>query len=106
MTAPQTPTAATPADAATADGNADDRTPDQIIADARDRIDGLDRRIIDLIAERVAASQEVQRTRIAAGGRRVQLSREMEVIARYREALDKPGTEVAMALLELCRGRI
>ncbi|NUS56669.1 MAG: chorismate mutase [Streptomycetaceae bacterium] len=108
MTAPQTPTptaAATDA-AGTVGAKADDRTPDQVIADARTRIDGLDRRIIDLIAERVAASQEVQRTRIAAGGRRVQLSREMEVIARYREALDKPGTEVAMALLELCRGRI
>ncbi|MEU8135478.1 chorismate mutase [Streptodolium elevatio] len=80
--------------------------PDQVIADTRARIDDLDRRIIALITERVALSQEVQRTRIAAGGRRVQLTREMDVIARYREALDKPGTEVAMALLELCRGRI
>lgn len=81
-------------------------TPDQVIADTRARIDDLDRRIITLITERVALSQEVQRTRIAAGGRRVQLTREMDVIGRYREALDKPGTEVAMALLELCRGRI
>lgn len=103
MTAPQPPA---PTADATGNAGTDDRTPDQVIADARARIDGLDRRIIELIAERVAASQEVQRTRIAAGGRRVQLSREMEVIARYREALDKPGTEVAMALLELCRGRI
>lgn len=84
----------------------DRTTPDQVIAEHRDRIDDLDRRIIKLIGERVALSQEVQRTRIAAGGRRVQLTREMEVIARYREALDKPGTEVAMALLELCRGRV
>lgn len=80
--------------------------PDQAIADTRARIDDLDRRIIALITERVALSQEVQRTRLAAGGRRVQLTREMDIIARYREALDKPGTEVAMALLELCRGRI
>ncbi|NUU20809.1 MAG: chorismate mutase [Streptomycetaceae bacterium] len=84
----------------------DRSTPDQVIAEHRDRIDDLDRRIIKLIGERVALSQEVQRTRIAAGGRRVQLTREMEVIARYREALDTPGTEVAMALLELCRGRV
>ncbi|WP_436773330.1 chorismate mutase [Yinghuangia sp. YIM S09857] len=80
--------------------------PDQVIADTRARIDDVDRRIIALITERVALSKEVQRTRIAAGGRRVQLTREMDVIGRYREALDKPGTEVAMALLELCRGRI
>lgn len=102
MTAPQTTdTEATAPETAT-----DPRTPDEVIAEARGRIDDLDRRIIALIGERVAASHEVQRTRIAAGGRRVQLSREMDVIARYREALDKPGTEVAMALLELCRGRI
>lgn len=81
-------------------------SPDEVIAATRARIDDVDRRIIALITERVALSQEVQRTRIAAGGRRVQLTREMEVISRYREALDKPGREVAMALLELCRGRI
>jgi chorismate mutase len=81
-------------------------TPDEVIAHTRARIDDLDRRIIGLINERVGLSRDVQRTRIAAGGRRVQLTREMEVIARYREALDKPGTDVAMALLELCRGRI
>ncbi len=79
---------------------------DDIIAATRARIDEVDRRIIELITERVALSGEVQRTRIAAGGRRVQLTREMEVINRYRTALDKPGREVAMALLELCRGRI
>lgn len=79
---------------------------DEVIAATRTRIDDVDRRIIELVVERVALSREVQRTRIAAGGRRVQLKREMEVIARYREALDKPGTDVAMALLELCRGRI
>ncbi|MCF2530073.1 chorismate mutase [Yinghuangia soli] len=100
-------TSTTPsASAASAAGADPQASPEQVIADTRTRIDDLDRRIIALIAERVALSQEVQRTRIAAGGRRVQLTREMEVINRYREALDKPGTEVAMALLELCRGRI
>ncbi len=34
------------------------------------------------------------------------LSREMEVLGRYREALGKPGTALAMTLLEMCRGRI
>jgi chorismate mutase len=82
------------------------QSPDAVIAAGRATIDDLDRRIIALIDERVAASKDVQRTRLAAGGRRVQLSREMEVIARYREGLGKPGTSVAMTLLELCRGRV
>ncbi|WP_225836070.1 chorismate mutase [Streptomyces sp. NK08204] len=79
---------------------------DRTIADARARIDALDDRIIGLIQERMAVSTVVQQTRIAAGGRRVHLSREMEILGRYREALGKPGTALAMTLLELCRGRI
>ncbi|MBP2049534.1 chorismate mutase [Streptomyces griseochromogenes] len=79
---------------------------EQTIADARERIDALDDRIIGLIQERTAVSAVVQETRIASGGRRVHLSREMEILGRYREALGKPGTALAMTLLELCRGRI
>ena len=81
-------------------------TPEETIADARERIDVLDDRIIGLIQERMAVSAVVQQTRIASGGRRVNLSREMEILGRYREALGKPGTGLAMTLLELCRGRI
>ncbi|MEV7686386.1 chorismate mutase [Streptomyces bungoensis] len=81
-------------------------TAEQTIADARRRIDALDDRIIGLIQERMAVSTVVQQTRIADGGRRVNLSREMEILGRYREALGRPGTALAMTLLELCRGRI
>ncbi|MEU2928293.1 chorismate mutase [Streptomyces sp. NPDC007251] len=81
-------------------------TAEETIAGARERIDVLDDRIIGLIQERMAVSAVVQQTRIAAGGRRVNLSREMEILGRYREALGKPGTTLAMTLLELCRGRI
>jgi chorismate mutase len=81
-------------------------TPEATIADARERIDALDDRIIGLIQERMAVSSVVQQTRIASGGRRVHLAREMEILGRYREALGKPGTSLAMTLLELCRGRI
>ncbi|WP_369391394.1 chorismate mutase [Streptomyces sp. CG1] len=81
-------------------------TAEATIADARERIDALDDRIIGLIQERMAVSTVVQETRIASGGRRVNLSREMEILGRYREALGKPGTGLAMTLLELCRGRI
>ena len=34
------------------------------------------------------------------------LSREMEILARYRAELGRPGTQLAMTLLGLCRGRL
>lgn len=76
------------------------------ISDARERVDALDDRIIGLVQERMAVSSVIQEARIASGGRRVNLSREMEILGRYREELGKPGTALAMTLLELCRGRI
>jgi chorismate mutase len=77
-----------------------------VITGARDRIDALDDRIIGLIQERMAVSAVIQEARITSGGRRVNLSREMEVLDHYRQALGKPGTALAMTMLELCRGRI
>ncbi|MCI0385330.1 chorismate mutase [Streptomyces sp. CNQ085] len=79
---------------------------DERIARDRERIDELDRRLIALVRERMEVSARVQRARIGAGGRRVNLSREMEVLTRYRERLGRPGTSLAMTLLELCRGRV
>ncbi|MEU6732116.1 chorismate mutase [Streptomyces physcomitrii] len=76
-----------------------------VIAEARSRIDALDDRIIGLVQERIAVSALVQEARITSGGRRVNLSRETEILGRYRDALDRPGTTLAMTLLELCRGR-
>ncbi|MFG2960525.1 chorismate mutase [Streptomyces sp. NPDC048291] len=84
------------------------RTPEaaDVITGARERIDALDDRIIGLIQERMAVSAVVQDARIASGGRRVNLSREMEILGHYSTALGRPGTTLAMTLLELCRGRI
>ncbi|MFE9920263.1 chorismate mutase [Streptomyces sp. NPDC005774] len=77
-----------------------------VITGARERIDALDARIIGLVQERMAVSAVIQRERITSGGRRVNLSREMEILGHYRDALGKPGTALAMTLLELCRGKI
>ncbi|MFJ4711129.1 chorismate mutase [Streptomyces sp. NPDC088785] len=77
-----------------------------LIAGARERIDALDDRIIGLVQERMAVSAVVQEARITSGGRRVNLSREMEILGRYREALGRPGTALAMTLLELSRGKV
>ena len=95
-------------------GSAPDTSPDsgvpadptRTISDARALIDALDEQIIQLVQERVDVSARIQRTRIAAGGRRVHLSREMEVLDRFRAELGRPGTALAMTLLELSRGRI
>ncbi|GAB2922645.1 chorismate mutase [Streptomyces mayteni] len=78
---------------------------ERLIAEARGRIDALDARIIELVRERVGVSEGIQHARIAAGGRRVQLTRENEILRRYHEQLGEPGTRLAMTLLELCRGR-
>ena len=77
-----------------------------LITGARERIDALDDRIIGLVQERMAVSAVIQEARISSGGRQVNLSREMEVLGHFRDALGKPGTALAMTLLELCRGRI
>ncbi|MBS2533879.1 chorismate mutase [Catenulispora sp. NF23] len=72
----------------------------------RARIDDLDARILALITERVGTAVDIQSARIAEGGRRLDLKRETEIITRYREALGRPGVTIAMAVLELCRGRV
>ncbi|MFP8885860.1 chorismate mutase [Streptomyces mangrovi] len=97
---------ATTTPAPTEAGTAAAPAADEPIARDRERIDELDRRIIDLVRERMEVSARIQRARIGAGGRRVNLSREMEILTRYRERLGRPGTSLAMTLLELCRGRV
>jgi chorismate mutase len=72
----------------------------------RERIDAIDAELVALIRRRMAVSAEIQAARMADGGRRVDLRRETEVIGRYTRELGRPGTSVAMALLELGRGRV
>lgn len=76
------------------------------VLSGREQIDDLDARILALIGERVHTAAKIQASRIAEGGRRLDLKRETEIIARYREALGRPGVNVAMAVLELCRGKV
>lgn len=75
------------------------------VLSGRERIDALDARITELVQRRIDVSKQIQAARLADGGRRVDLRRESEIIARYSDALGRPGTAIAMALLELGRGR-
>ncbi len=77
---------------------------DDAVQTGRERIDALDAELVRLIAERAAVSAEVQAARRAAGGPRIVQSRENEVVGRWHSALGRPGSAIALALLELGRG--
>lgn len=101
MTTPETSNASD-----TSNVSAISDTSDTVIARKRQRIDELDTRIIGLVRERMTESADIQRERITSGGRRLSLNREMEVLTHYSSELGKPGTALAMTLLELCRGKV
>jgi chorismate mutase len=50
-------------------------------------------------------SRQIQQLRVEAGGSRVEHSRENAIIRRYSEALGDAGAELALAVLDHCRGR-
>jgi chorismate mutase len=77
---------------------------DTRISDLRNRIDEIDAALIKLWLERAAISQEVGATRMANGGTRLVLSREQEILNRFREALGADGTQIAMLILRAGRG--
>jgi chorismate mutase len=70
----------------------------------RERIDEIDQTLIDLWLERAGLSQQVGKTRMASGGTRLVLSREREIVDRFRETLGPDGTQVALLLLRAGRG--
>jgi chorismate mutase len=74
------------------------------IAVLRAQIDALDAAMVRLVHERAAVSRRIQAARINAGGARVELGREREVLAAYRSALGPDGPHLADAVLQVCRG--
>ncbi|MBF9128512.1 chorismate mutase [Plantactinospora sp. S1510] len=76
----------------------------QHILGLRERINEIDDELISLWQERAALSQQVGRTRIASGGTRLVLSREREILDRFRDALGADGTQLALLLLRAGRG--
>ena len=78
----------------------------QRISGLRKRIDEIDDALIDLWLERADISAEVGRVRIASGGTRLVLSREREIVDRFREALGADGVQLALLILRAGRGRL
>lgn len=75
------------------------------IGELRTEIDRLDAEILRLVKRRTEVSKMIGATRMASGGTRIVVSREMDVLARYRE-LGPEGRQLAMVLLNLGRGRL
>jgi chorismate mutase len=82
-------------------------TPESIddVAAGRALIDAIDGQLIELLARRRLVSRRIQQLRVEAGGSRVEHSRENAIIRRYSEALGDAGAELALAVLDHCRGR-
>jgi len=76
------------------------------IGELRKRIDEIDGQIIDLWLERAAISREVGQIRVAAGGTRLVLSREQEILDRFRNALGADGAQLALLILRAGRGKL
>src|SRR5215207_2632883 len=74
------------------------------ISGMRARIDEIDAMLIALWQERAAISQQVGKTRVASGGTRLVLSREREIMDRFRAELGPDGTQLALLILRAGRG--
>lgn len=76
------------------------------IGELRSVIDACDAQIIELVERRLALSREIGALRAAAGGTRLSLSREQQVLSRFRAALGPDGAALGMMLLRQGRGRL
>jgi len=76
------------------------------IGELRAEIDACDAAIIELVQKRLAVSQQIGALRSASGGTRLDLSREQQVLDRFRSALGPDGAALGMMLLRQGRGRL
>jgi chorismate mutase len=74
------------------------------IGELRETIDACDAEIIALVQRRLAISREIGTLRAASGGTRLNLSREQQVLDRFRGALGADGAALGMLLLRQGRG--
>lgn len=72
----------------------------------RQRIDEIDAEIIALWRERASISQRIGAARVAAGGTRLALAREREILDRFHRELGEVGTQLGLLILRAGRGRL
>jgi chorismate mutase len=85
---------------------ADVDDPSARIGELRSSIDACDAEVIELVHRRLAISREIGALRAASGGTRLSLSREQQVLSRFRAALGPDGAALGMMLLRQGRGRL
>jgi chorismate mutase len=78
----------------------------QSIALIRQRVDEIDTAIIQLWQERAGLSQQIGMLRVATGSTRLSLSREYEILERFRGAIGMDGTPLALLMLKAGRAPI
>ncbi|MEV6526388.1 chorismate mutase [Longispora sp. NPDC051575] len=76
------------------------------ISELRTRINSIDEQLINLWRERASLSQEVGTVRVAAGGTRLMLAREREILEQFKAELGEDGTQLALLILRAGRGRL
>jgi chorismate mutase len=76
------------------------------IGELRSAIDACDAEIIELVERRLAISREIGALRAASGGTRLSLSREQQVLSKFRAALGPDGAALGMMLLRQGRGQL
>jgi chorismate mutase len=76
------------------------------IGELRQEIDACDSGIIELIQRRLAISKEIGQLRTAAGGTRLSLAREQQILAKFQTALGPDGAALGLMLLRQGRGRL
>jgi len=87
-------------------GTESDLDPAERIGELRQEIDACDTEIIELVQRRLAISKEIGALRAAAGGTRLSLSREQQILTKFQSALGQDGASLALMLLRQGRGRL
>ena len=72
----------------------------------RKQIDAVDDEIIRLVNERRALSHNVGLLRAAVGGPRLSITREHQIMGKFAKELGAYGSQVALLLLKISRGRM
>lgn len=84
----------------------DDPLSDSEIQAYRERINELDRTIIEAIHARSEISQKIGRTRLSSGGTKLVYNREVAIINQFKHEFGPAGVDIAKALLKLGRGNL
>ncbi len=94
---------ANPGDVGAEDVATDDVT--AAVTKLREEIDEIDAELISIVQRRIAVSKQIQAVRMSHGGPRRQHSRELKIVNAYVEGLGRGGSQLALTVLELSRGR-